>query len=492
MSSLILPNKWTRQPQTPVGIDWGNPLTKSLAAAISSISGTNLVNNVPVNGLSGAGVIPTPNNGLVADFIGKASTSNVASTFEPSSNATGRTYFIPFLRNGAGGGNFGRLFAKGAADCYLMEDVAVNVFAFVQNGVGQRTFAPPGGLSGTVGWHTLAVTIGSDSSIGMYLDAVPQSLTAVNGYSTSSATTPFALGNRPSDNARVWNGQLGNLYIFDRVLLPAEIRQLNDNQWQIFKAPARRLWVTGAGGLTLSPSLYVDPDTFYSPTVSPGAVTLSPSLFADADTFYAATVTPGAIALSPSLIVDADTFYAATVIPGGVNLAPALLSSTNTFYSPTVSTGSVNISPALFTDSDTFYSPTVSLAGSPQTLTPSLFVDADTFHSATVAAGGVTLNPSLFVDADTFYIPTVSLDGAPQNLTPSLYIDSDTFYSPTVSSSGSQNLLPSLFVDADIFYPFSMVNGGFAKRGEYENDQSARRTHIQESKRSNIQTSRRR
>ena len=136
------------------------------------------------------------------------------------------------------------------------------------------------------------------------------------------------------------------------------------------EAKPSRIFFASAGGLTLIPSLYTDPDAFYSPTVSPGAVTLSPSLFTDSDTFYSATVTPG-----------------------GVNLAPALLSSTNNFYSPAVSTGSVNISPSLFVDADTFYSPAVSLDGSPQTLTPGLFVDSDTFYSATVAAGGVTLNP---------------------------------------------------------------------------------------------------
>ena len=343
------------------------------------------------------------------------------------------------------------------------------------------------------GWNHLVV-VHKSGSFTMYLNGVDvtSALTGSENWGQPAAGN-HSIGQRLGGaSARWFNGGIQDLIVFRGELSAVEAKQVYQNSWQIFQPLTRRLYVESAGGLTLIPSLYVDPDTFYSPTVSPGAVTLSPSLFTDADTFYAATVTPGAITLSPALVVDADTFYSATVTPGGVNLAPALLSSTNTFYSPTVSTGSVNISPALFNDADTFYSPTVSLAGSPQTLTPSLFADADTFHSATVTAGGVTLNPSLFVDADTFYIPTVSLDGAPQNLTPSLYIDSDTFYSPTVSSSGSQNLLPSLFVDADIFYPFSMVNGGFAKRGEYDNSQSARRTHIQESKRSNIQTSRRR
>lgn len=249
---------WTSQPQFTVGIDQGNLLTKSLVAVISSINGTNLVNNVPVKGLSGAGVVPTPNNGLVADFIGKASTSKVTSNFlltSPSGTTPGdRTYFIPFLRNGAGGGNFGRLFQKGSNECYLMEDVGTNTFVFVQSTSGggnlsTQRFSPSGGLSGTVGWHTIAVTITAAGTVLMYLDGVSQGLTGssyTNGATTQ--TSAFVLGNRSTDNARVWNGQLGNLYIFDRVLLPDEIQQLNNNPWQIFQSPARRLWVGAAGG----------------------------------------------------------------------------------------------------------------------------------------------------------------------------------------------------------------------------------------------------
>ena len=465
------------QPQTPVQIDWGNPLTRGLCLGNTASLFTNAVN----------GALPTRRTISVTN---KAEAVYFHANGEVVFSAPGIRAFVGRYLFDSTNGRFGGMFSStnrsGIYFEYSSSQLKVVVF---NNGIWLVTNI--GSTPATDALITLAVVSDSDTSHRVYRDGVLVA-TLTN---TAQVSTFNVAGAMYCDASTFYTAAVKGVVGFAGFTSTpsnTEIKAISDNPWQIFKSQSRRIWVGAAGGLTLIPSLYTDPDAFYSPTVSPGAVTLSPSLFTDSDTFYSPTVTPGSITLSPNLLVDADTFYSATVTPGGVNLAPALLSSTNTFYSPTVSTGSVNISPSLFVDADTFYSPAVSLDGSPQTLTPGLFVDSDTFYSATVAAGGVTLNPSLFVDADTFYIPTVSLDGAPQNLTPSLYVDSDTFYSPVVSSSGSQNLSPSLFVDADIFYSFSIINGGFAKRGEYENDQSARRTHIQESKRSNIQTSRRR
>ncbi len=246
------------QPQENPRINWANPITRSLAAVISARSGQNMLYPVAQNGLSGAGIAPTPSYGLAADFIGKASTSKVTTNFlltSPNSTTPGdRTYFMPFLRNGNGGGSFGRFFQKGNNECYLMEDVATNTFGFVQStsaggNLSSQRFSPPGGLSGTVGWHTIAVTITAGGTVQMYQDGVSQGLTAVtytNGATTQ--TGAYVLGNRSTDNARVWNGQLGDLLIFDRVATDDEILSLHNNQNQIYKPTSRRLWVVGAGG----------------------------------------------------------------------------------------------------------------------------------------------------------------------------------------------------------------------------------------------------
>lgn len=77
---------------------------------------------------------------------------------------------------------------------------------------------------------------------------------------------------------------------------------------------------SAGGGLTLTPSLFTNTNTFYAPTVTPGAVTLTPSLFTNDNTFYSATVSldGGAQTLTPALFSNSNTFHAATMarVPG--------------------------------------------------------------------------------------------------------------------------------------------------------------------------------
>lgn len=123
--------------------------------------------------------------------------------------------------------------------------------------------------------------------------------------------------------------------------------------------------------------------------------------------------------LQPTLFVDADTFFSATVSPGAVTLSPALYSDPDTFFGPTIVQV---VLPSLFADADTFFSPQINL-----TVLPALFTDADVFYSPTVAPGNVTLSPSFFIDGDTFYSPILTI-----TISPTLFVDADTFYSPFV------------------------------------------------------------
>lgn len=415
------------QPQYPVGIDQGNLLTKSLVAVISSVTGTNLVDNTPLNGLSGAGVIHTPNNGLVADFIGKASTSKVTSNFlltSPTSTTPGdRTYFIPFLRSGAGGGNFGRLFQKGSNECYLMEDVGTNTFVFVQSTSGggnlsTQRFGPAGGLSAVVGWHTMAVSITAAGTVLMYLDGVSQGLTAstyTNGATTQ--TGAFVLGNRSTDNARVWNGQLGNLSIFDSILTVDQIQQLINNQWQVFQPQTRRIWVPGTGGT----------DTPVNPGVGSFAIT-----------GYSPTVTQTANqAITPNVGNIVITGYAPTISqPQAVN--PGVGSITITGYAPTVTQNvDVPVNPGVGTIAITGYAPTVAQTEN-QSVSPAAGTIAITGYVPTLAQ---TANQAIIPDVGTItitgYAPTVQQAAASQNITPGVGILTITGYAPTISQSQS-------------------------------------------------------
>jgi hypothetical protein len=202
---------------------------------------------------------------------------------------------------------------------------------------------------------------------------------------------------------------VASVAFYNRGLSASELQARYLNPYGFLTWPADRrhylVGVTGAGAQNLSPSLFTNTSTFFSPTVGRGAVNLTPSLFTNTSTFFAPTVS------------------------GVYTLTPALFTNPNTFFSPTV-TSTYNLTPSLFTNNSTFFSATVTNAGN---LSPSLFTNTNTFFSPTVGRGVVNLAPTLFANSNIFYSPTVAL-AQPQALLPSLYTNPNTFFLPVVRS----------------------------------------------------------
>lgn len=230
---------------------------------------------------------------------------------------------------------------------------------------------------------------------------------------------------------------------------------------------------------SLTPSLFTNNQTFYTPTVAAGAVTLTPALYTNDQTFYAADITQtgGTQTLTPNLYTNDQTFYQPTVSTSNT-LTPALYTNDQTFYQPTVTT-SYALTPALYTNDQTFYTPTVTAQGGTQTLLPSLYTNDQTFYTPTVATGTVTLQPSLYTNTQDFFTPAVTTT---YDLTPSLVTNTQTFYSATVSQGAThQDITFEDYVAVDYvesgyvtwvasFQPgnqfFSPTVEAFAQRGE--------------------------
>jgi hypothetical protein len=92
--------------------------------------------------------------------------------------------------------------------------------------------------------------------------------------------------------------------------------------------------------------------------------------------------------LTPSLYTNDQTFFSPTVTQSGATqtLTPGLYTNDQTFYAPTVSTGAVTITPDLFTNTQSFYSPTI-VQATIQTLLPDLFVNANIIFPPTIDDG---------------------------------------------------------------------------------------------------------
>lgn len=85
------------------------------------------------------------------------------------------------------------------------------------------------------------------------------------------------------------------------------------------------------GGLTLTPGLLTNSNTFYSPTVSYDQ-TLTPGLFTNSNAFYAATVAlaGGTQTLTPALFTNSNAFYVPTVVRVPGFLTPVLKNNAGT------------------------------------------------------------------------------------------------------------------------------------------------------------------
>ena len=205
-----------------------------------------------------------------------------------------------------------------------------------------------------------------------------------------------------------------------------------------------------AGAQTLTQDARFDnSNTFYSATVTVGAVTLTPSLYSNTQTFYSPTVAGVGPPqeLTPSLYTNTETFYTHTVAAGAVTLLPSLYTNDNTIYSATVTTGPVTLQPALYSNSQTYYTHNIAIGAS--TLVPELYTNTNVFYSAVVTGAGSLLAPALYSNTNTFYNTTVTPGAI--NLAPTLLSNNNSFYSP-VAAPGAINLVSELLTNSVTFF----------------------------------------
>lgn len=261
MSGLILPNKWTSQPQTPVEIDWSNPLVQALGLVDVWI---------PSNGL----LTPT----LIRKFTPVVSVGN----FSQGVNASGRS-----LRYTTSTADNGLILANDADELFPVANTT-SIFVIRQSlDTTARTSTLFGYHVGTTGPdRTLAHAPYSDGNIYWDLGDITTSTrisVASGGKTTNKEAYTFIGG--PTKGREIWrNGRklagdatktgarasttgsfrIGsasnttteasdlegvNLFIIGSKEWPDwAIKALSDNPWQIFKPQARRIWVAAAGG----------------------------------------------------------------------------------------------------------------------------------------------------------------------------------------------------------------------------------------------------
>lgn len=231
----------------------------------------------------------------------------------------------------------------------------------------------------------------------------------------------------------------------------------------------------------LAPSLVLDADAFFSPTVLSNV--LGPSLFVDNDLYGGVrTLTQGTANINQQFPIDsvfdsdifrspivelanraiirrhmavsASTVFAGgaltSILPGRIGQAVIITETTSLGASPLS-----QISPNLFNIDDIIFAP-MPFSG----LVPGLFIDGDAVFAPTL---GNYISPSLWTEIDIFLTPS-----AAKQLRPSAVSDADVFIGPTLGTPGRLGLVvdndvvfgpairiaplaPALLVDSDTF-----------------------------------------
>lgn len=476
MSFIIKPRRFNLQPDyfARLNPEW---VKRGLTHVIDPgrLIYTTVAGTFPLIQVNAPGKVVS-NPGRVAGFgstyAGNTS-ANLTGPAIPLPKTGFRSLFVRVYARSTGGGGIGRVFQDisgtgitgGAESLFLVSGrLAYSAINSAMTDAAQS--APTASLTLNA-WVNQSLTHDRNAAFGTlptyYVGGVSiaASNTSATGSAYSTQNTNINIGNRLSDSLRTWDGMIGALVFFDGYLSPADHAALNAMPWSVYESPASRIWIPGAasaGTQTLTPTLYTNSQTFYSPTVTAGAVALAAGLFTNAQTFYAPTVAPGAVTLTPGLFTNSNTFYGHTLTTN-YGLVASLFTNSPSFYAPTVSAGSVTLAPTLFSNAATFYAPTVSQGAAPQALTPTLYSNAQTFYAPTVSAGAVALTATRLDDAQTFYAPVVTISGGPQYLVPGLYSSGQTFYSPSVVP-GSVTLTATRLNNDQTFYTHVVSQGG--------------------------------
>lgn len=245
MSSLILPNQWTSQPQYPVQLDRNNPLGAKVVYA-STLAGVALDAATGKIGVNTAAVPKATPRGMALNFNGSSAyitlpTTNLVAAYpltvscwfeRPATTSGGVLYSL----NGASYSAIGGFYNLNGGN-------------FITN-AGSNP-ATTGYLHSNflAGWNHIVV-IHRNGSWDLYVNGVgPVTLTVANNWGQPSAGN-HSIGNRLNGASPQYfnGGGIQDFIVFRGELSADEAKQVYLDPYQIFKSQSRRIWVAAAGG----------------------------------------------------------------------------------------------------------------------------------------------------------------------------------------------------------------------------------------------------
>jgi hypothetical protein len=257
---LFLPQRWRRQPQYPVGVNWGNPLTRDLSLLVlPGVSGAaNQVSNI-IPTPSGYSALATENGMASVMSAGTSNGLSYGNVKKVIPDASSTYTLLAFAKPGSGDGRCslvgqsdasGGSFPQYTLDANIRFDTAAvaGQFALVEYSGGILSSADSTAAAIDGKWHIFAgVRNGAASANKMYLDGVDVTNTTSGGSSTHTATEYVIVGGMFGQSfAAVFPIALAA--VWSRSVTASEHAELAANIWQLFAPlPARRYFGPTAG-----------------------------------------------------------------------------------------------------------------------------------------------------------------------------------------------------------------------------------------------------
>ena len=258
MASLILPSRFTQQPQYHCG-PAKSDFNRNLAFLWTARSGLITPDFGPTLGLSGGIELQASRHGIGAQLdaseylIGPASTSVVN-----TSDGSGTGNFTVAVLHSFGTNVAVRAIAaqrSNTASGYNQFAIQANANAAGFASSGSLQFATYSGaytafaVGGAIdGQHHLVFMVRSGSSLIGYQDGVSIGSTSGTVRNVKAADSRFALGIAPPTFNTAGSGSITFSAAWDRALSEEEVKEISANPWQIFRAKPRVLYFDVGGG----------------------------------------------------------------------------------------------------------------------------------------------------------------------------------------------------------------------------------------------------
>jgi len=207
-------------------------LTSGLVSVIDDLTGIDLFSNKPKVGISGTSLRTDPALKLTRGYgptYGSGTGDYLQSSF--TKHATLRTYACWVTQNSVGGGSSGRIFDKMSSSITnqveLMLVGSAGYYSFGRTfSTTQGAWEMPVSTTNNI-WYLIAFSYDSSSTSNDPIGYINGRSQTINEFSTPSGTlvdnaAEYMIGNRGSGATRYWDGLIGPLFIWNRILSPSE------------------------------------------------------------------------------------------------------------------------------------------------------------------------------------------------------------------------------------------------------------------------------